>query len=224
MAAPGGLHSVPEGKHPVYTTPRGVGAHHVARFMASRGTRAVVVVKGRRPIGIVTPRDLAERVVGGGLSATLTAVESAMTSPLIMIGEWGTVQQAIDLMHQQGISHLPIIRGSGSLVSLVTLDEALRLRSQGAQTFSEFIRATALVAMARRRWWKRAMHAVENWLRDNQSWFFLAVTLALAGAALALLVSRSWRGFQTYEMKHYEPKDTQRQQHEEDKERAKHGP
>ncbi|MSR25166.1 MAG: hypothetical protein EXR96_08795 [Nitrospiraceae bacterium] len=50
---------IPEGMQQVYTVPRGVEAHHVVRFMAARGTRAVVVVGGVRPIGIVTSRDLA---------------------------------------------------------------------------------------------------------------------------------------------------------------------
>ena len=79
-------HNVPDSARSIYTAPFGIDAHHVMRFMASRGTRAVIVMKGRKPLGIVTPRDLAERVPGGGMSVTLTAIESAMSSPLVMIG------------------------------------------------------------------------------------------------------------------------------------------
>ncbi len=194
MATSVGSHPVPEGARPVYTAPFGIGAHQVVRFMASRGTHAVIVTKGRRPLGIVTPRDLAERVPGGGLSVTLTTIESAMSSPLVMIGEWGTISEAIDLMHQRGIGHLPIIGRSGKLVSLVTLEEALRLRSEGVQGFDVHVRASVLVPMARRSWLKRLTYAAIGLIENNRTWFLLAAGLALAGAALAFLLGLSWRG------------------------------
>jgi hypothetical protein len=47
----------------------------------------------------------------------------------------------------------------------------------------------------------------------------LLLGLALAGAALALILGRSWLGLQTYQPG-YEPKDELRQQYEESKEKA----
>ncbi|MBI5777121.1 MAG: CBS domain-containing protein, partial [Nitrospirae bacterium] len=198
-----------------------VEAHHVVRFMAARGTRSVVVVDGVRPIGIVTSRDLSDRVSGGGLSATLARVESAMSSPLITIGEWGAVVDAIAMMNQRGVSHLPIVSANGHLVSLITLGDAQHLRSRGVSGLNEFVRTSVIVSMARRRAWKRMVHEVRKRIRENRLWFFLAVGLALAGAVLALAMSRSWLGFQTYQPKDYEPKDLPRQQYEEQKNRSK---
>lgn len=206
---------------PVYTVPRGVEAHDIMRFMAARGTRAVVVVGGVRPIGIVTARDLAERVSGGGLSATHTKVESAMSSPLITIGEWGAAVDAIAMMNQRGVSHLPIVSANGHLVSLITLDDAQHLRGRGVSALNEFVRTSVIVSMARRRAWDRMVYAVRKRVRENRLWWFLAVGLALAGAVLALALGRSWLGFQNYQPKDYEPKDLPRQQHEEQKERSK---
>ena len=221
MTASAHPHPIPEGMRPVYTVPRGVEAHHVVRFMAARGTRAVVVVGGVRPIGIVTSRDLDDRVVGGGLSSTLTNVESAMSSPLITIGEWSAVVDAIATMNQRGVSHLPIVSANGLLVSLITLDDAQHLRGRGVSGLNEFVRTSVIVPMARRRAWKRMVHEARRRVRENQLWWFLAVGLALAGAVLALATSRSWLGFQTYQPKDYEPKDLPRQQYEEQKERSK---
>jgi len=213
---------IPEGLRPVYTVPRSVEAHHVVRFMAARGTRAVVVLGGMRPIGIVTSRDLADRVSGGGLSATLARVESAMSSPLITIGEWGTVVDAISMMNQQGVSHLPIVSANGYLISLITLDDAQRLHGQGVPALSEIVRTSVIVPMVKRGPWDRMVHAIRKWIRKNQLWWFLAVGLALAGAVLALAIGRNWRGFQTYQPQDYEPKDLSRQQYEESKEKAQH--
>ncbi len=189
MTVPAHPRSIPEGARPVYTAPFGIGAHHVTRFMASRGTHAVIVTKGRKPLGIITPRDLAERVPGGGLSVTLTTIESAMSSPLVMIGKWGTVSEAIDLMHRRGIGHLPIIGHNGKLASLITLEEALRLRGEGVQGLGDYVRASALVPMARRHWVKRLAYAALGLIEDNRTWFFLAV-----GLALALILGLFWHG------------------------------
>jgi CBS domain protein len=215
------LNQIPEGMRPVYTVPRGIEAHHVMRFMAARGTRAVVVVSGVRPIGIVTPRDLGDRVPGGGLSATLARVESAMSSPLMTIGEWGAVVDAIAMMNRRGVSHLPVVSANGHLVSLITLDDAQHLRGRGVSALNEFVRASVIVPMARRRAWERMVYAFRKRVRENELWWFLAVGLALAGAVLALVMGRSWSVLQTYQPHDYEPKDLPRQQYEEQKEKSK---
>ncbi len=155
---------------PVYAVPRGVEAHHVMRFMTARGTRAVVVLGGLRPIGIVTASDLAYRVSGGGLTETLTRVESAMSSPLVTIGEWGTVVDAISMMNQQSVSHLPIVSANGSLVSLITLDDAQRLHDRGVPALSEFVRTSVIVPMVKRGLWDRMVHAIRKWIRENRFW------------------------------------------------------
>lgn len=212
---------IPDGLRPVYAVPQGVEAHHIMRFMAARGTRAVVVLGRLRPIGIVTSRDLTDRVPDGGLSATLMKAESAMSSPLITIGEWGTVVDAIGMMNQKGVSHLPIVSANGFLVSLITLEDAQHLRGRGVPSLNEFVRTSVIVPMARRHPWDRMVYAAGRLIRKNKIWWFLAVGLALAGAVLALAIGRNWRGFQTYQPKDYEPKDLPRQQYEEQRERSK---
>ena len=213
--------SIPDDMQPVYAAPRGVEAHHVMRFMAARGTRAVVVLGRLRPIGIVTARDLADRVPDGGLSATLMKVESAMSSPLMTIGEWGTVVEAITMMNQKGVSHLPIVSANGFLVSLITLDAAQHLRGQGMPALNEFVRTSVIVTMARRSSWNRLVYTAGKWIRKNRLWWFLAVGLALAGAVLALTIGRSWHMLQMHQPQSYEPKDLQRQHYEEQKQQPK---
>jgi CBS domain-containing protein len=203
----------PQDHRPIYTVPRGVKAHDVVRFMAARGTRAIVVLSGLRPIGIVTSRDLADRVPGGAVSETPVAVESAMSSPLVRINERGSVVEAIALMAQKGVSQLPIVSTSGFLVSVITLDEAQSLRSQGVPTLVEFVQRSVVVPMSRRDPWRRFLHEARRGYRENRMWWWLAVGLALSGAVLALAASRSWLGFQTYELKGYEPKDLPREQY-----------
>jgi len=210
----------PQNMRSVYIVPRGVAAHDVMRFMAARGTRAIVVLAGLRPVGIVTSRDLAERVPGGGLSETPMRVEAAMSSPLVRINERGAVVDAIATMVQRGVSHLPIVSTSGFLVSLITLDEAQLMRDRGVPVLNEFVRTSVIVPMVRRRAWKRMLHAVRVQFRENRTWLLLAAGLAVAGALLALAIGRSWLGFQRYELKGYEPKDLSREQYLEQKQQS----
>lgn len=217
MTEPTSHKQIPDGMQPIYAVPRGVEAHHVVRFMAARGTRAVVVLGGLRPVGLVTSHDLADRIPGSGLSETMMKVESAMSSPLITIGEWSTVVEAIAMMNQKSIDHLPIVSANGYLVSLVTLDDAQHLRGRGVSALSEFVRISVIVPMARRNVWKRMVREARQRIRENRLWWLLAVGLAAAGAVFAIAVGRSWLGFQTYQPQDYEPKDFQRQQYEEEK-------
>lgn len=210
----------PQSMRSVYTVPRGVAAHDVVRFMAARGTRAVVVLAGLRPVGIVTSRDLTERVPGGGLSETPMRVESVMSSPLVRINERSTVVDAIATMVQKGVSHLPIVSTSGFLVSLITLDEAQLLRGEGAPVLNEFVRTSVIVPIVRRSPWKRMVYTARKQIRENRTWWVLAAGLAVAGALLALAIGRSWLGFQTYELKDYEPKDLSREQYLEQKQQS----
>jgi len=206
---------------PVYTVPQRIEAHHVMRFMAARGTRAVVVVRDLHPVGIVTADDLAERITGSGLARTSQTVEDAMSSPVVTIGEWATVNETIALMHKREISHLPIVRANGDLVALLTLEEALRLRSQGATLLNDVVRASVLIPMTVRNRWKRVRHAARHWILRNRFWFLVALGLAVVGTIAALYFSLVWTGFSTYQPQDYEPKDLPRQQYQEQKEQSK---
>jgi CBS domain-containing protein len=217
MSAPAYSSAIPEGLRPAYTVPRDVHAHDVVRFMAARGTRAVVVLRGMKPVGMVTARDLAERVSGSGLSDTMERVESAMSSPLVKIGEWGSVVEAIAMMNHKGIGHLPIVSANGYLLSVITLEDAQHLRARGVTALDEFVRTSVVVPMGRRNAWTRTVYAIRRGVRENRLWWLMALGLAVAGAVLALAIGQSWLGFQTYQPRDYEPKDLPRQQYEEQK-------
>ena len=73
--------------------------------------------------------------------------------------------------------------------------------------------------MIRRSPWERAVYAIRKRIRENRIWWLIAAGLALAGAALALSIGQNWDRIQTYGPQGYEPKDVQRQQYEERKER-----
>lgn len=103
------------------------GAHDsvqdIALQMRDEGLGCLVIVDAeRRPVGIVTDRDLALRVVAAGRRATETRAESVMSRPLVTAAPTDALEAVIDRMRRAGIRRVPIVRDD-HLVGIVTLDD-----------------------------------------------------------------------------------------------------
>jgi CBS domain-containing protein len=102
-----------------------------ARLMRHHHVGDVVVVDNedeeRTPIGIVTDRDLAVKVVAGGLDPATTAVTTLMRSPVVIAQESEDCAQVIERMRMHGVRRVPVVDGQGIVVGIVTLDDLLRM-------------------------------------------------------------------------------------------------
>ena len=84
----------------------------------------VVLDAESHPIGILTDRDLLERVIAEGRDVSATSVADVMTSPLHTASPEDPLERVVQLMGAKGVRRVPIVR-DGSLVGLVSLDDAL---------------------------------------------------------------------------------------------------
>jgi CBS domain-containing protein len=100
----------------------------VAEKMRREHVGAIVVTDLGEPIGIVTDRDLALRVVADGRSPD-TPVREVMSHDLVVAECRDTVDQIIVLMRKTGVRRLPIVDDEGGLVGLVSLDDLYVLLS-----------------------------------------------------------------------------------------------
>lgn len=96
----------------------------VARLMNERGIGGVVVMDGDRLAGIFTERDVLRRVVGAGLDPAATAVQSVMTTGVVVCRVQATVEECMALMTSRRIRHLPI-SDDGRLAGVVTIGDLL---------------------------------------------------------------------------------------------------
>ena len=70
-----------------------------ARLMRERGVGSLVVVDAlRRPLGIVTDRDLVVRCLATGRNADRTALRSVMSGPAAWVRENGAVDRSVEEM------------------------------------------------------------------------------------------------------------------------------
>jgi len=102
-----------------------VSVEEIAEQMRREGLGCVVVVDDqRRPVGIVTDRDLALRVVARGLRAKGTSAQSVMSHPLATARPTDAIEAVIECMCRRGIRRVPIVHDE-QVMGIVTLDDLL---------------------------------------------------------------------------------------------------
>jgi len=102
-----------------------------ARRMRERRVGVLVAVDGLgRPVGLVTDRDLALRVVADGGDPRTTAVGDVMTERPKTVSESTPIESALALMRSGSFRRLPVVNDDGKLVGIVTLDDVLGLLAE----------------------------------------------------------------------------------------------
>jgi CBS domain-containing protein len=109
----------------VYVVAPGASVRAAVQELNDHGVGALVVVDQRRPIGIFSERDVLRRVVGMGRDFESTRVRDVMTSPPVTIHPGMRVDEAMALMTEQRIRHLPVVDG-GKLVGMISIGDLLR--------------------------------------------------------------------------------------------------
>ncbi len=100
----------------------------IARLVAERAGCAVVVDQASRPIGMLTERDIALRLIYR--VPPETPVEEVMTTPVMTIRRREYLYHAIAWMRRHGLRHMPAVNRHGRLVGLISLQDALAATQQ----------------------------------------------------------------------------------------------
>jgi CBS domain-containing protein len=78
-----------------------------------------VVDAGGKPLGVVTDRDIAVRLVAAGKAAATAA--DAMSSPCRFVAADSNVQDAIRMMESAKIRRVPVVDADGRLSGIVSI-------------------------------------------------------------------------------------------------------
>jgi CBS domain-containing protein len=109
----------------------GESVHDAAERMRQRTVGCLVVVnEHQEPIGILTDRDIAIRVVAEGRDAWSTRVAKVMTAAPKTVSERTAIESALGLMRSGAFRRLPVVDEEGRLVGIVTLDDILILLAE----------------------------------------------------------------------------------------------
>jgi CBS domain-containing protein len=94
--------------------------------------------EGRRPIGIVTDRDIVVEVVSAGLDPNLVKVGDLLLQPLITVEEHTGYAETVRLMSTRGVRRIPVVNAAGLLVGIISFDDMLHQLAVPLAELSEF--------------------------------------------------------------------------------------
>ena len=100
----------------------------VATLMLDHDCAAVPIVSDGEVLGIVTDRDIACRAVARGWNAELP-VSAVMSAPLVAIHPDETFEDAVQVMKENHVHHLPVIDAKGRLLGIVAQSDLGRRMS-----------------------------------------------------------------------------------------------
>jgi CBS domain-containing protein len=79
------------------------------RMMADKGVGALLVMEDEKLVGIISERDYARKVILVGKTSKDTLVREIMSSKLFTIHPDQTVEEAMELMTNHHVRHLPVV-------------------------------------------------------------------------------------------------------------------
>ncbi|WP_254810091.1 CBS domain-containing protein [Natronosalvus amylolyticus] len=102
---------------------------------------SIVITDGNEPVGIVTDRDLALRVIGDGTDPASTTAGEVMTDSLTTVDQTDGFYRATELMSEHGIRRLPVCNENNELVGIITSDDLTELLAEEQMQLSDVIQA-----------------------------------------------------------------------------------
>ncbi len=111
-----------------------------AQRMGTRHVGTLIVVDEQHtPVGVVTDRDIAIRVVAQGRDPHRTSVGEVMSADVLTIPQEIEVEKALTLMRAKTVRRLPVVDEQGHLVGVVSLDDILTLLAREFRELSQLL-------------------------------------------------------------------------------------
>ncbi len=110
----------------VVTVTAGTLAVDCVKVMEAEHVSSLVVVDEGQPIGIITEKDLARKIVGKGLDPNNVTAHDIMTHELVTVRPDVSLANAMHLMGERGIKHLPVMDGN-KLIGIITAMDMIRV-------------------------------------------------------------------------------------------------
>jgi CBS domain-containing protein len=103
---------------------------------------AVVVLDGKRVVGIVSERDVVRHLGTDWAALSARPVSDVMTKDVVTAGRYATVAEIMERMTERRIRHLPIVE-AGELVGIVSIGDVVKRKieetEQEATALKEYI-------------------------------------------------------------------------------------
>lgn len=100
---------------------------------------SVIVTNNGRAVGIITERNILERIVEPRLDPATIWAKDIMSSPLVTVDPNDTVDEAAKIMAQKRIKKLPVVEGN-KVVGVVSTSDIVRANPTQIGILEELLR------------------------------------------------------------------------------------
>ena len=83
--------------------------YEAIELMSEKHVGALLVMSGATLVGVITERDYARKVILRGRMSRETKVSAVMTTQVLYVRPWNTVDECMALMTDKRIRHLPVL-------------------------------------------------------------------------------------------------------------------
>lgn len=81
---------------------------------------AIIILENRRPLGIITERDVLKKVSAHNRKPEDIDAKSIMSSPVITVKAYDSIDTAAQVMSKNKIKRLPVLETDGSIVGIIS--------------------------------------------------------------------------------------------------------
>lgn len=99
--------------------------YECAALLAQFGIGALLVMDGEKVQGIISERDLINKLVSKKLDANTVKVSDVMTKNVLTVTSDTTVQKAMEIITEKRFRHLPVV-DNGKLVGIISIGDVTR--------------------------------------------------------------------------------------------------
>jgi len=107
---------------------------HALQVMAERDVGALLVTEKGNTVGIISERDYARKMALKGKYSHETQVQEIMAHPVICVSMHANVDEAMAIMSEHNIRHLPVVDDYKDVVGVVSMRDLVR-ETIAEQTF-----------------------------------------------------------------------------------------
>jgi CBS domain-containing protein len=111
----------------VVTIDKAASIFDAARIMRNHHIGDLVVVDGKKPIGMITDRDIVVEIVAKEVDLASVAVGDVMSLSIATAEEDADLFETLRFMGVKGVRRLPVLDTDGALVGILSVRDAMQV-------------------------------------------------------------------------------------------------
>lgn len=112
----------------------------VATLMKDKEVGAVLVIEERRPVGIITDRDLVLRCLTDSKDISLMTAEEVMSGAVETVSDDDGIYDVIQKMRRAWVRRVPVVNARGEAVGLLSFEDMFELIAVEMGAMNEVVR------------------------------------------------------------------------------------